>query len=380
MDDVLASHIGLSNLGNTCFLNVVLQALRVTPPLAVLFLKEKETPIREESKRREIVSAFQTLMRDFWRAEIPASACPSMVPRGFFHSLFNVLKETDADWYSPGQQADAAEALQYVLDSLHDGLYRRVRMDIVGKAKTDEEAAHIKCIEAWGSFFSKEYSPIVQNFNGQTQMTVKCLTCNSVSTRYEPWLMIKAPIPGADVVGGPAPTMARCLDYAHETETIDDYRCEKCAEKRTATIEHKISRLPPITIVSLKRFTNMGHKIRGKIGWDLDALNFAPWMAFHSDPFGDPHRKGAAEPVYETFAVIEHHGSTHGGHYRMYARQCNTWHLYDDSSVSVVGPDSVITADSYIALMAPKHHVKTMNAVFAKCVTDLRAAGKAAEA
>lgn len=372
-ESLLKARVGLANIGNTCFLNVVLQALRLTPPLGVIFLKDPEdiTP-REASNRKELLKAFQVLMRDIWRATTPPGTHPTLVPRGFFHSLFNVLRETEDDWYRPGQQCDAAEALQYILDSLHDAMYRRVRMDVIGTAGTREESAQERCISSWSSFFAKEYSPIVQNFNGQNQISVRCDVCGNVSERYEPWLMIKAPIPGADVVGGPAPTMEACLNAAFEKETLDDYHCDKCAKKVKATITNKISRLPPITMVSFKRFTNQGHKVRGRIGWDLDGLNFAPWMAFHRDPFGDPHRKVGNEPVYQTYAVIEHHGSVHGGHYRMYGRQGDEWREYDDNSVAVVRPENVITADSYIALMMPKAYASSMNGVFEHCVKMLK--------
>jgi ubiquitin C-terminal hydrolase len=182
--------------------------------------------------------------------------------------------------------------------------------------------------------------------------------------------MIKAPIPGADVVGGPAPDMLACLAAAFAPETLEDYHCEKCAKKVKAVISNKISRIPPITIVSLKRFTNTGMKVRGRINWDLDTLDFSPMMAFDRDPFGDPHRKVA--PEYLTYAVIEHHGSTHGGHYRMYARQGEEWRLYDDSSVSTVHPEQVITADSYIALMMPRAYADAMNKVFEHVVKSVR--------
>jgi ubiquitin C-terminal hydrolase len=373
MSDLIKSRVGLANVGNTCFLNVVLQALRLTPPLCVMFLKDPEdvTP-RSDSRRKQFLKAYQILTRDFWRAQTSPGTYPTLVPHGFIHCLHAVLRETEDDWYRPGQQCDAAEALQYILDSLHDSMYRRVHMDIVGSAATKEESSQEKCISSWSSFFSKEYSPIVQNFNGQNQIRVTCSLCDNVTERYEPWLMIKAPIPGADVVGGPAPTMPVCLDSAFAPESLDDYHCDKCNKKVKAIITNKISRIPPIAIVTLKRFTNRGHKVRGRIGWDLDALDFSPWMAFPRDPFNDAHRKNSDTPVYQTYAVIEHHGSANGGHYRMYARQGSEWLSYDDSSVSVAHPDTVISADSYIALMMPKAYASTMNRVFEHCVKTHR--------
>lgn len=366
----MEDRVGLANIGNTCFLNVVLQALRHSPPINTIFLNNLNIIPREESDRKQILSAFQTLLRDLWTIRAPPGSRPSLVPRGFFHSLHTVLRETDDYWYRPGEQCDAAEALQYILDSLHGAMYRRVRMEVAGIAATDEEQSHVKAMKSWADFFSREYSPIVSNFNGQYQIKVTCNNCGNVSERYEPWLMIKAPIPGAEVVGGPAPSMKTCLDAAFESETIDDYACDKCKSKQRATKSERISRLPPVTILSIKRFTNAGHKVRGLIPWDLNSLDFAPWLAFARDPFSN----AAYLSDYITYAVIEHHGSTFGGHYRMYARHNDdTWNEYDDSSVTLVTPDRVITSDSYIMLMMPKANMEYMKMTMESTIQKYRA-------
>lgn len=366
----MEDRIGLANIGNTCFLNVILQALRHSPPINTIFLNERDVVPREESNRKQLLAAFQTLLRDFWTVRAPPGSRPSLVPRGFFHSLHTVLRETDDHWYRPGQQCDAAEALQYILDSLHDAMYRRVRMEVSGTAASSEEQSQVKALTSWSEFFAREYSPIVSNFNGQCQIKITCTACGNVSERFEPWLMIKAPIPGADVVGGPAPSMRACLDEAFKSEDIEDYACEKCKTKTRATKSEQISRLPPVTIVSIKRFTNAGHKVRGLIPWDLDLLDFAPWLAFARDPFTNT----SYNSEYETFAVIEHHGSTFGGHYRMYARRGADWTEYDDSSAIPISPDRVVTPDSYILLLMPKKSVEHMSASMDAVIAKYRGA------
>jgi hypothetical protein len=114
-------------------------------------------------------------------------------------------------------------------------------------------------------------------------------------------------------------------------------------------------------------------------------MDYSPWMAFHRDPFSDSRDA----PVYTTFAVIEHHGSTHGGHYRMYARDLPTagsgsaaseWSEYDDSSVRTVAPEHVITPDSYIALMIPKAQAATMYGAMRSRISAARRASASATA
>ena len=374
MNSELNLLIGLANIGNTCFFNAVLQALRLSPPIGSMFLTERPIALREKSQRTQLVLAFQRLMQDLWKESPPAGVKSTMIPRGFFQSLFNVLNETNDGWYHKGQQADAAEAIQYILESLHDGIYKSVTMSVSGESSNCEEVSQIKAIESWATYFSKEYSPIIQNFYGQTQIRIQCDKCKSLSERYEPWLMIKAPIPGGDVVGGPAPTLDTCLKAAFESESLDDYECTTCSLREghkvngKATITNQISRLPPVVILSIKRFTNDGNKVRGKLAWDLDSFDLGSVFAFSRNPFSD----NPIHTQYETFAVIEHHGSLQGGHYTMYARQNETWLEYDDNSITDVTPDRVVSADSYILFLLPKADKEKMNGQFAESIKALR--------
>ena len=380
MNSEIDLQIGLANIGNTCFFNTVLQALRLCPAIGELFLSiEKPLTIREESKCKQLVLAFQILMRDFWKEMPPAGSKPTLIPRGFFQSLFTVLNETNNGWYTRGEQADAQETVQYILESIHDGLYQKVNMRVIGNSSNCEEVSQIKAIESWASSFEKEYSPIIQNFYGQTQICIRCEQCKTVSERYEPWMILKVPIPGGNVQGGPVPNLDNCVEAAFANDSIDDFHCNTCSNenakkngvmtpiKGKAIITNRISRLPPVVILSIKRFTNEGHKVRGKIDWNLDTIDLSPVMAFSRNPFNDMDL-----PKYETYAVIEHHGSLQGGHYTMYAKQNNEWLEYDDNSITNVTPDRVVSADSYIMFLLPKEKSLQMNVNFAKIVKSYR--------
>lgn len=339
--------VGLMNLGNTCFLNSVLQALRLCPPFLEAIL-EKPVHLRTESKKRAILSAFQQLM-----LEMKASQQGAVVrPDAFLGSLVQTIRECDDDWYRPREQGDAAECLQYILDSLHDAVYRRVRIGVQGAAGSREEQSQVKALESWASFFSKEYSPIVENFYGQSQIQIRCNACGYMSERYEPWMMMKVPIPGGDVGGGDVPSFTACMDVAHKPEEIESYECDGCKKRQTATMTTRISKLPNILILVFKRFNNRGMKVRAEINWGLDAMNLAPWLAFRRCPFTDVPMR----PTYRTFAVIEHHGSTRGGHYRMFGRteRDSCWTEMDDDGIRGL-PDAagIVSPDSYVILARP---------------------------
>jgi ubiquitin C-terminal hydrolase len=377
----LATTIGLANLGNTCFLNVVLQALRLSPPLCNIFLLNK-IELREKSNKKLLLEGFQTLIQDFWKVVLPSGARPTLAPRGFHNAFIRSIREAEEDWHYHGQQSDAAETIQYIMNGLHDAMYEGVTMRVSGKITNSEEAERVKAIDSWANFFRKEYSPIVEHYNGQTQTCVICKNCGGLSVRYEPWLMLKVPLPGVDSSGpyraAAGATLTDCLNLAFADESLEDYQCDACKVKGPAKIQNRISKLPDVIILCFKRFTNKMHKVSGNVEWSLENFDFRPWMAFSGDPFNLIY----TPPVYETTALIEHQGSFHGGHYRMYAKQPKdadpgtfVWNEYDDNSIRELAGnpgDRTDPCDTYIAFLGRASRVSIMNQKFAENVHALR--------
>lgn len=343
---VTTKPVGIANLGNTCFLSSSLQALRACPQLVTAILNNRHR-LRSTSKKTALFEAFQALLRDF-------EGSSTIVPRGFVAALQHTCHACDDDWYQPRQQADAAECIQYILDALHDAVYRQVLITVEGTARTAADKSQIKGLNAWSTFFAKEYSPVVEHFYGQHQIRIQCTACKYVSERYEPWSTLKLPIPGGDRVGAEIPTFSACVSAAHATETIEEYACDGCKSSQTARITTRISKLPNILVLTLKRFTNTGAKIRGLIPWNLEGEDFAPWMCWSRCPF---QNTDAPRTVYETFAVVEHLGSSRGGHYRSfaYSNKAADWTEYDDDAVRPnIPPASVVSADSYVLFLRPR--------------------------
>ena len=93
------------------------------------------------------------------------------------------------------------------------------------------------------------------------------------------------------------------------------------------------------------------------MAWDIEQLDFRPWMAFKGDPFN----KVYMPPIYETTAIIEQQGSFRGGHYRMYAKQEEQWYEYDDNTIRNVPGETAMGCDAYIAFLTRKNKVEPMN-------------------
>lgn len=245
-------------------------------------------------------------------------------------------------------------------------------MVVRGDATTPEMQQNIKALESWTGFFRKEYSTLLDMFYGQTQTRLICERCGHVSDCYEPWNMLKVPIPGADKEGGMAPTLNECIAAALAPERLEDYVCSTCtaaevellrventaagmpAEELAALLkrhvskgparkEHTISRFPSNLILTIKRFTNLGQKVRARIPYEEDDINLAAWRAW-------PTLQPSKDARYRVCATVEHLGTCRGGHYIMRGRDPvdGSWRIYDDARVSPspigggAGPDTYI--------------------------------------
>jgi len=94
-------------------------------------------------------------------------------------------------------------------------------------------------------------------------------------------------------------------------------------------------------IVSLKRFTNAGSKVRARIPYDPNNISMNDYRAW-------PSIQG--DTKYRVMSTVEHMGSSRGGHYCMRTRETTSsgdeWLVYDDGRIGKspfggdAGPDT----------------------------------------
>jgi ubiquitin C-terminal hydrolase len=337
--------VGLTNLGNTCFLNAGVQVLRYCPELVAYFHSDAyKQHMKADRKSTPIVEEVADVVKGLWRDDIKFRA--SMAPRGFVSTANRLCQDSPAyEDLATGGQQDASEFINFVLESLHMGLARQVQMEIVGNAKTKEDDIQIKALEAWTGFYKKEYSPIVENFFGQTMMTTTCDGCKFKGVRFEPWMMLKCPLPSSGTT-----TIDDCIGLALKSETVEDYKCDECKTRGTATRESFISRLPLHMIVMFKRFENSAQKIRTKVEFDLNNVDMSRWIAF-------PGVLRNAKPNYNAYGIVEHHGISRGGHYIAYTKHNDGWLNYDDTSITPAATASIVNQDTYVVMLTRKDYV-----------------------
>lgn len=152
-------------------------------------------------------------------------------------------------------------------------------------------------------------------------------------------------------------TLNQCLTLFTEPEVLspqEAWYCPNCKEHRQATKELSLWRLPVVLIIQLKRFSFTRSIFRDKIDKMVDfpvtGLDMSPYYCGPTSDVGP-------QPVYDLFAVINHHGGMLGGHYTAFARCTDTvetrksevgWRLFDDSRVQDVLGVRVAASAAYV--------------------------------
>ena len=253
----------LINLGNSCYMNVCIQALGHTLPLRDFFLSKKylETFSKEPvSLKKTFVTNFYNLMHGMYGDNEDCI----VQPISFRNNLTQCVNQ-----FMGSRQHDAHECLVFILHILHDGLAVPVPCDIESNDPMRNPAT------AWANFIQHEKSSnILQLFYGQYESMKKCLNCETIFPTYDPWNCLSLEIPLHTMK--PQYSIYDLLD-AHvapdKMDGEDKYNCEKCESHHEALSQHIIWKCPPILIIQLKRFQSSGGKIVVPIEYPLRFQN-----------------------------------------------------------------------------------------------------------
>ncbi|KAF6756816.1 hypothetical protein DFP72DRAFT_963469, partial [Ephemerocybe angulata] len=344
------SRRGLVNLGQTCFLNAVLQCLIHNPLLRNYFLGDKHnwrnckveqcTCCEMDKLFSEIYSTStssnsNSLTSSFDPNTGPSDAAP-FGPTSFLYTLWKVASSELSSGYA---QQDAHEFFICTLNQIHT---------------TCRGSTNVSC------------NCIIHNtFAGQLQSDVKCERCGNTTSTIDPMLDISLELKGrqgqAEASG--ENTLQACLRRFTQPERLNpkEYSCSKCSKgSPEATKRLSIRKLPSVLSFQFKRFehktnfTNGDRSTSRKIDTPVrfpSTINMAPYTTMvmrdmEKENASNNNGSGSSVPFthqgpeslydYDLFAVINHTGALDNGHYTAFALSpaTNEWYRFDDDKVS----------------------------------------------
>uniref|UniRef100_A0A8C2EDB1 Ubiquitin carboxyl-terminal hydrolase n=1 Tax=Cyprinus carpio TaxID=7962 RepID=A0A8C2EDB1_CYPCA len=352
---VAQSATGLRNLGNTCFMNAILQSLSNIQVFSCYFKELPSVALRsgKTAGRRmyhtrsqgdssvSLVEEFRKTLCSLWQGSQTAFSTDAL-----FYVIWKIMPS-----FRGYQQQDAHEFLRYLLEHLHREM-QGSKNGSPSPALSPDRPKHASeskcCINGTSTIVTSVFGGVLQN-------EVYCLICGTESRKFDPFLDLSLDIPSQfrikftkDQEPGPTCTLNDCLQSFTDLEELDEtelYMCHKCKTRQKSTKKFWIQKLPKVLCLHLKRFhwtAFLRNKIDTYVEFPMRGLDMKSFLL-------EPENSLLENCLYDLAAVVVHHGSSIGsGHYTAYGLHEHRWYHFNDSTVTLVSEEAVLKAKAYI--------------------------------
>ncbi|KAK2542052.1 hypothetical protein Q9966_003870 [Columba livia] len=326
---------GLYNLGNTCYLNSILQCLTYTPPLANYLLS------RQHSQSCEKKGFCMMCTMEVHVEEVLSCSGSAVAPVAVVRELPRIGD------FQFGAQEDAHEFFGCAVDAMQTA-----------------------CLSSSSDWDAAQGSTVIdQVFGGLLRSRVTCWSCKAVSDTYKAFRDISLDIRKATSVTRALKDFVR----PKHLNGKNSYRCSKCEQRVSVSRRLTIHQASNILTVRLKRVDPFsGRKITKFVRYP----EYLEIGKYTSEASGGPL-------LYSLYAVVIHEGhSCQRGHYYCFVKASDRrWYRMDDASVVLCDIQTVLSRCAYLLFYVRRHDLtpragaerqETQSAGLAKSVQDAK--------
>ncbi|MGH0185810.1 UNVERIFIED_CONTAM: hypothetical protein FKN15_018911 [Acipenser sinensis] len=375
---------GLLNLGNTCFMNSLLQGLAACPSF-IRWLEEFTGGYnQDQNQQQQHPQLARTLLQLLKALSMQELAEGDVLDTG---KLLEVLRMYR--WQiSSFEEQDAHELFHVLTSSLEEEERdRHPRITHLFDVQSLERAAgmdekNLSC-RSRGPLHPLPNSWQSQHpFHGRLTSNMVCKRCDQQSpVRYDSfdslsltiptttWACICRTVLTVSLTHGRPVTLDHCLQHFISSETIKDVECENCTKihaggvlngqvvesQRTTFIKQlKLGKLPQCLCIHLQRLTwsSQGTPIKRQ-----EHVHFTEFLSMDSYKHRTAGQSSSAY-LFRLSAVLVHHGDMHSGHFVTYRRSppspknpsafSSQWLWVSDDSVRKASLQEALSSNAYL--------------------------------
>lgn len=308
---------GLSNLGNSCYMNAALQVLYQMDELNKYLISVKNV----KNKLESIVTFEWVLLYKMFQENDG-----TIIPNRFIERMKHVSVEKKRDEFSGKEQGDSVEFFEFLLECIHTSLNG---ID----DSLQEIRPHNNPIDTYLREIEKKDYSIIQtlfltcSINRYVNPTTQKIEFDKIEHEYR----ISLSIPDKNNV-----SIYDCFIDTFKEEILtgdNEWFDEKDNVKKTVVKRSYLCYTPTILVLQLKRWKSNLSKKNVKVDTPF-SLDIQPFTIY----------KEACD--YELFGIINHEGSIYGGHYYSIIRK-NNWFLVNDHLIQEISQENIINERNY---------------------------------
>ena len=324
---------GLVNVGNTCYLNSLVQILSHTYELTQVL--ENVDYKKKINKKVEsiILLEFDKLREIMWEKNC------IVIPGGFVNSIKKVAYLKKREMFIGNNQNDVQEFLLFIFECFHTALSREVHINVTGESKNDTDELAKTCYSMIKKTYNKEYSEMLSLFYGIHVSEISDInTHKSLSLTPESFSVISLSLPSSQEK---YITIFDCMDLYCKKEKLDgenQWFNENINSKQDVNRGILFWSLPNILIIDLKRSNRFNKKNNTLVSSPLTNVDFSTYVkGYNNNSY-----------IYDLYGVCNHYGGTSGGHYTSYVKNANgKWYEFNDRDVREILESNIISQKSY---------------------------------
>ena len=348
--------LGLVNLGNSCYINSVLQCLCHIPELIKYFIRNIIDPFQSP-----LANALNFLIQAMYQQPSNNNEFPKLYKPIYLCNIVFLLNNN----FSATQPNDAKDFLIYFIGRLHQEL-NKVEYNQINNNSYYNIIDNSDPLSNYLQYFASNYNSIISNiFNWTNQVKRTCTKCKSQILSYQtfPYLILdlentrksKYEIHRKTIISEHKNNetylkkdsdkwfneyyqkkenipidLIDCIKYYYEKQNYFEFFCPYCNNYCSQISTNRIYLSPNIFIFILNRGKNNIHSVKMEYPSILE--------------IGDYIESNQSPNKYELIGVITHLGlSGPGGHFIAFCRDLidEKWYQYNDEHITPASTFSV---------------------------------------